>query len=77
MSIYSNPLENPWAPVSYLQYQWALAEDYYKFKTRRIADYVRIGIETDGAHHKQWCLMQIAKELELQGIDTLDEGTAP
>jgi hypothetical protein len=43
----------------------------------RIADYVRTGIETDGAHHKQWCLMQIAKVLELQGIDTLDEGTAP
>ena len=48
----------------------------YKLHSR-IAEYVRTGIETDGAHHKQWCLMQIAKVLELQGIDTLDEGTAP
>lgn len=36
-------------------------------------------LETDGAHHKQWYLVQIAKRLQIDDIHwpSIDQGIAP
>lgn len=41
-----------------------------------LADYIIMGITTDGAHHKQWCLERIAEILNLE-LPEHDEGVAP
>jgi hypothetical protein len=40
----------------------------------RIAEYVRLGGETDGAHHKQWALAKIGLYC---GVSLEDEGIEP
>ena len=44
----------------------------------RLYNLIAIGLSTDGAHHKQWCLLEIAKELGIS-IDPgeYDEGITP
>ncbi len=41
-----------------------------------LADLVIAGLNTDGAHHKQWYLYQIAELLGLE-LEECDEGIAP
>lgn len=45
----------------------------------RVKNLISEGLCTDGGHHKQWYLEQIAKELwiEVPGLDIRDEGIAP
>jgi len=46
---------------------------------RRVAELLEEGLCTDGGHHKQWYLEEIAKELsiEVPGIEQREEGIAP
>ena len=41
-----------------------------------LVELLQMGIETDGGHHKQWCLVQVAKILGVPFV-TDDEGIAP
>lgn len=47
-------------------------------RMREIRGLIMDGLCTDGAHHKQWYLEQIAKELEIN-LDKVDyeDGIAP
>ena len=44
---------------------------------------IETGIHTDGAHHKQWCLMQILKLVNpehydyVRSFEVVDEGIEP
>ena len=52
----------------------------YKVSTIiRVQKLLGEGLCTDGGHHKQWYLEQIAKELglEVPGTDVREEGIAP
>ncbi len=42
----------------------------------KVLELVQEGIETDGGHHKQWFLVEIAKVLGIPYV-TDDEGLAP
>ena len=50
-------------------------------RNRKIRSLVYLGLTTDGAHHKQWCLYRIGKLLRMNLTyddgDPLDEGIAP
>ncbi len=42
-----------------------------------LEDLVYMGIYTDGEHHKQWALVQIAKLMGIEVPEEVDEGIAP
>ncbi len=46
---------------------------------RKLIELVKEGLATDGAHHKQWYLEQIGKEIGMDDTDFSDfeEGVAP
>jgi hypothetical protein len=49
------------------------------FTTETVEGLVRLGLTTDGAHHKQWCLQEIADLLSIdlpEGYEA-EEGSAP
>jgi len=45
-------------------------------KTMRITDMLQAAVTTDGGHHKQWYLEQLAEALEIE-LPEHDEGIAP
>lgn len=38
---------------------------------------IRLGLETQGSHHKQYCLYKAAKLLKLNIAEDIDKGIAP
>lgn len=42
----------------------------------RVEDYILEGIQTDGSHHKQWTLYEVAKQLGIKVPDDV-EGEDP
>lgn len=50
--------------------------EYLSKQVDKIEKLVLEALETDGAHHKQWFLAEIAKALQID-LDDVDEGVAP
>lgn len=48
--------------------------DKMRARLDRIKEALELGLTTDGAHHKQWALAEIAVEF---GIIAADQGVAP
>jgi hypothetical protein len=46
-------------------------------KRRDVYKFLRLGIYTDGDHHKQWCLVQVARILGVKMDEQHEEGIAP
>lgn len=57
---------------------WALNERLFPESTAKVRELVIGGLTTDGAHHKQWFLQQLAEafKVDLKGI-YFDKGIAP
>lgn len=43
----------------------------------KIGELVKEGLETDGGHHKQWYLYEIARGLDVDILKDTDEGVEP
>lgn len=59
------------------------ASTFLATQVEKVVDAIMLGIATDGAHQKQWCLVQAMEKLypakltPLREAGALDEGIAP